>query len=417
MDAPEARPTTPRPAPGRGPGALASLGHRDFRLLWLGFAGALIGFWMYQVAQSWLVLRLTNSPLWVGVAAAASNLPFLILGLLGGVVADRVDRRRLLLVARGLMALLTGGLSVLTLTGLVAVWHVLVVGFLTGVLWSFELPARQAMVPELVGGEALFNAVSLMTVAINGTRIVGPALGGLLVAAWGEGGAIAVYAVGNAAMVVMVAMMKHRPPRISPKAGALLRHAVEGVRYMWREKDVRALMGQAAGIGTWSAAYQTLLPVFVKDIYRGGAEDLGLLLAAAGVGALAISVVLALARDLPRKGLWVLLTASAFGATQVLLALAPGPLAGAAALVGVGAAQTVHSALTTVLILVVVPSDYHGRLMSAMGMTWGLSLVGSLAVGALAEWVSPPAAMAVSGAACLAVAVSTGLARPALARR
>ncbi|MEK7848559.1 MAG: MFS transporter [Chloroflexota bacterium] len=393
----------PAPQPGRATGALASLGYRDFRLLWLGFGGALIGFWMYQVAQSWLVLRLTNSPLWVGVAAAASNLPFLILGLLGGVVADRVDRRRLLLVARGLMALLTGGLGVLTLTGQVAVWHVLVVGFLTGVLWSFELPARQAMVPELVGREALFNAVSLMTVAVNGTRIVGPALGGLLVAAWGEGGAIAVYAVGNVAMVVMVAMMEYRPPRTSPKAGALVRDAVEGVGYMWREKDVRALVGQAAGIGMWSAAYQTLLPVFVRDVYGGGAGELGLLLAAAGLGALAISVLLALRGDFPRKGLWVLLTAAAFGATQVLLALAPGQLGGAAALVGIGAAQTVHSALTTTLILLVVPSGYHGRLMSAMGMTWGLSLVGSIAVGALAEVFGAPVAMAVSGLACLAV--------------
>lgn len=410
----------PRPSDqtlGWGTGAVLSLGSRDFRLLWLGLIGALIGYWTYQVAQGWLVLRMSNSPLWVGVASAANNLPFLLFGLLGGVTADRVDRRLLLMATRGMMALVAAGLSVLVLTGQAALWHVLLGAFLSGVLWAFEVPARQAIIPELVGGKALFNAIALNAVVLNLAGIVGPALGGLLVAASGEGVCIAVYAVGNLGVVIALALMRYRSPHTPRSPKAVVGDAVEGVRYIWREGDVRTLVGQAAGIGVWSAAYQTLLPVFARDVYGGGAPDLGLLMSAAGLGALASAATLAFVRDFPRKGLWIMLTALAFGVTQVLLALAPGRLGGVAVLVGMGAAQTAHSALTTGLVLLITPSDYHGRVMSGMTMTWGLNLVGSIAVGALAERVGAPVAMAVSGFACVAVAASTALARPALARR
>ncbi|HMQ35890.1 MAG TPA: MFS transporter, partial [Chloroflexaceae bacterium] len=284
----------------RLPTMLRALRHRNYRLFFIGQLISLTGTWMQSVAQGWLVLRLTDSPALLGLTAAATSLPVLLLSLPAGTVVDRVPKWRLLLITQIAAMALAVTLAVLTLTGLVQVWHILTLAMLLGVVTAFDAPARQSFTVEMVGREDLLNAIALNSSVFNAARTMGPAVAGIVVAAIGEGPAFAVNALSFIFVIASLLMM--RLPPFTGGGGRRAGQLQEGLAYIRGEPRVRALLVQAGAISLFCFVHIPLLPVFARDVLGTDAGGLGALSAASGLGALAAALVLAQAGDKLPKG-------------------------------------------------------------------------------------------------------------------
>ncbi|MBI3969487.1 MAG: MFS transporter [Chloroflexi bacterium] len=381
-----------------------SLAYRDFRLLWLGVVGSLTGYWIHLVAQGWLVYNLTNSPFLLGLTGFMGSIPLLLFAPFGGVLADRVDRRQLLIYTRLVYAVVTLVLAALTSLELVTVWQVLLIAFISGSVMAFDMPSRQALAPTLVPPSDLANAVALFSIAFNGTRIVGPAIAGFAVGVIDVAGCFYLTAICHLVMLGTLVVM--RTSKAPPKTGeSVWQSLTNGMSYVWRTKIVLALMVLATVPSLFGMPYVALLPVFARDVLQIGAGGLGMLFAATGIGAVAGLVTLAAAGDFPGKGRVVLSSVFAFGLLLVGFALSHSFPLSLALLAAVGAAASV--ALTTVNALLqgLVPNQLRGRVMSLYMLTWGLVPVGQLQLGALADWVSSGFAVAFGGAVCALLAL------------
>lgn len=381
----------------RVPPMLRALQHRNYRLFFIGQLISFTGTWMQSVALGWLVLRLTDSPALLGLVAAASSLPVLLLSLPAGTVIDRVSKWRLLIATQLVAMLLAVILAVLTLTGTVQVWHVLVLAALLGVVNAFDAPARQAFTVEMVGREDLLNAIALNASIFNAARTVGPAVAGVVVALIGEGPAFALNAISFLFVLAGLLMMRlpaHTRPAGSWRAGQLR----EGLAYIAGEPRVRALLVQAGAISLFCFVYLPLLPIFARDIFGMGADGLGLLAGASGFGALVAALMLAVLGDRIPRGR--LLTAAALVYPALMIAFTAMrslPLA-MLFLALAGWAGVTTMALTNTLIQSIVPDALRGRVMSVFTLLlMGLSPMGGLAAGTLAQLVgSVPAVVAAS---------------------
>lgn len=371
----------------RFPPIFRALRHRNYRLFFLGQLISLTGTWMQSVAQGWLVLRLSNSPAMLGLVAAAASLPVLLLSLPAGALADRVSKRRLLLVSQVVAMALAVILAWLTLTERIEVWHVVALATLLGVVTAFEGPARQAFTVEMVGREDLLNAIALNSSIFNAARTVGPAVAGVVVALIGEGPAFALNAASFVFVIASLLLMRLPPfrPPSSVRRGGQLR---EGLRYIQNEPRVRALLMQAAAISFFCFAYIPLLPVFARDILHVGASGLGMLSAASGLGALTAALILAQFGDAVPRGRLVRLAALlqpglliAFSASRWL------PLS--LLLIGMaGWAGVTTMALTNTLIQSIVPDRLRGRVMSVFTLLlMGLSPMSGMLAGGVAQVV------------------------------
>jgi MFS family permease len=391
---------------GRVRHVLRALRHRDFRVYWFGQAVSVTGLWMQTMALSWLVYRLTDSPLYLGLLAVARFGPSLLLSPVAGVVADRLPRRDLVVATQAAGLVQAATLAVLTLSGLVAVWHLLSLAAFQGVIDTLDLPARQTLQVDLVGLDDLQSAVSLNSTAFNGARMVGPAIAGVLVAAWGEGVCFAVNAASYAA--VLAALLAIRLPRAAPARHEPFVAALRGgLRFAWRTPAVRTALGAVAVTSVVGLSFSTLLPVFARDVLHGGARGYGLLLAGAGLGA----VIGALGAATRRGGgshLVVLAAQGALGAGLIALAASRTLPVAAACLVAVGLAVAIQLATTNALLQTSSPPELRGRVMSLyMWMFVGASPLGGLAAGWLAERVGAPATAALAGAGCVFSALLT----------
>ena len=381
----------------RVPPMLRALQHRNYRLFFIGQLISFTGTWMQSVALGWLVLRLTDSPALLGLVAAASSLPVLLLSLPAGTVVDRVSKWRLLIATQLVAMLLAVILAVLTLTGTVQVWHVLVLAALLGVVNAFDAPARQAFTVEMVGREDLLNAIALNASIFNAARTVGPAVAGVVVALIGEGPAFALNAISFLFVLAGLLMMRlpaHTRPAGSWRAGQLR----EGLAYIAGEPRVRALLVQAGAISLFCFVYLPLLPIFARDIFGMGADGLGLLAGASGFGALVAALMLAVLGDRIPRGRLLTATALVYPALMIgFTAMRSLPLA-MLFLALAGWAGVTTMALTNTLIQSIVPDALRGRVMSVFTLLlMGLSPMGGLAAGTLAQLVgSVPAVVAAS---------------------
>ncbi|NCC37777.1 MAG: MFS transporter, partial [Chloroflexia bacterium] len=285
----------------RLPQFLRALRHRNYRLFFIGQLISLIGTWMQSVAQGWLVLRLTDSPALLGIVAAASSLPVLLFSLPAGTVVDRVSKQKLLLATQVAAMLLAISLAVLTISGLIQVWHILVMAMLLGFVNAFDAPTRQSFTVEMVGREDLLNAIALNSSIFNAARMIGPAVAGLLVALIGEGPAFALNAVSFVFVIASLLMMR-LPPFTAPKASRSSDQLKEGLRYLKQEPRVQALLIQAMAISLFCFVHIPLLPVFARDVLGTGAAGLGALSSASGLGALIAALILAQLGDKLRRG-------------------------------------------------------------------------------------------------------------------
>ncbi len=383
---------------------LRAFNHRNFALFFSGQLISLTGTWMQSVAQSWLVYRLTGSATMLGLVGFATMIPSFLFASFGGLLADRIDRRRILVATQLSSMMLAFTLAGLTLLGLIEVWQILTLATAIGLVNAFDIPARQSFVVEMVGREDLPNAIALNSSMFNGARMIGPAVAGVLVALVGEGWCFFINALSYTAVITGLLLMK-LPPR-TPATGPpepAMRRLAEGWRFASGTRPIRALLLLLGFISLVGMPYATLMPIFADRILNGGPRGLGILLGASGLGALIGSVTLATKREVRGLGRWVARAAMTFGGFLILFSLSRTFWLSAAMLIGVGATMIVQMAASNTLIQVMVPDELRGRVMALYSMMFmGMAPFGALLAGALAERFTAPIAVGLGGAVAMA---------------
>ncbi len=391
-----------------------ALRHRNFRIFVSGQAVSLIGTWMQNLAQSWLVYRLTASELLVGATGFFSHIPVLLLGPVAGLAADRHSRYRIVVATQ--IAFLTQALALawLTLTGRVSVLHVLLLAAAWGLVNAFDIPARQALYIHMVGKEDLINAISLNSVIFNTARLAGPAVGGLLIGAVGEGPCFLLNAATFLAVLASLALLR-MPDTARARPDSPWAHLRDGFRYLSRHRPVLALLAINSAMNITRAPAVALAPFFADAIFARGAAGLGLLTAAAGLGA--VVGTLGLARRTEASGLpeIVFFSALSTGACLVLFAWSPSFWASLAIFAVIGYSHMRQNAAANTLIQTLIPDEYRGRTMALFSMTVvGVLPLGHLAGGAIAEHAGVRWTVFLGGLCCLAAAAAFRRALPSI---
>jgi MFS family permease len=399
------------------PHALRALRSRNYRLFVAGQLVSLIGTWMQTVAQSWLVYRFTGSAVLLGLVGFASQIPVFVLAPLGGVLADRLDRRRVLIVVQATMMVLALALAALTLSGVVQIWQIFTLAALLGITNAFDIPVRQSFVVRMVGRESLPNAIALNSSMVNGARLVGPAVAGAIVAMVGEGWCFLINGLSYAGVIAALWTMRGTEDgdqRRSAGESAWV-SVVEGFEFAWRMMPVRALLLLLGLVSLMGMPYSVLMPIFADKILKGGPYAYGLLMSAAGLGALGGSGALTVRRDLRGLGRWIAVCASGFGGCLVLFSFSRSLWLSAALLIPAGFCMMVEMAASNTLIQSMVPDRLRGRVMAVYSMMFmGMAPLGALMAGALAGPIGAPATVALGGAVCVAGGVVFAARLPSL---
>ncbi len=382
---------------------LRALRHRNFQLFFGGQMISLTGTWMQNIAQDWLVYRLTGSSLLLGIVAFMNLIPVLILAPVAGIVADRLNRHRIVILTQTLAMLLGLTLAILTLSGLIRIWEIMVLTTMLGIVIAFDIPARQSFLMDMVGREDLFNAIALNSSMFNAARIVGPAFAGLLVAWIGEGWCFFANGVSYLAVIAGLLMMR-LPTQVSHlPTGSVLEHMVEGFQFARRTAPVRSLLLLVGMVSLVAMPYTVLMPIFAASILQGGPRGLGLLMGATGIGALLGSLTLASKRDVRGLGRWVWVAAVAFGSSLIAFAISRSFWISFALLVPVGFGMMVQMGAVNTLLQVMTPDRLRGRVMALYSMMFiGMAPIGALLGGAIASKIGAPWTVAIGGASCLA---------------
>lgn len=384
---------------------LRSLRHRNFRLYFVGQFVSMTGTWMQTMAQMWLVYRLTHSSWLLGLVGFAGQLPTIFFGLLGGAAADRFDRRKLVLATQAAAMAQALVLGVLTATGAVQVWHVFVLAVVLGIVGVFDMPARQAFVIDMVDDrEDLGNAIAMNSALVNASRMIGPAVAGLLVGFFGEGPCFLLNSASYVAVIASLLMMRmpERRPAEAVSLGQTGRHIKEGLRYAWDNEEIRALLILLSVISIAGVPFIMLMPIFSDQILSGGATGVGWLMGASGVGALAGSVYLARRRRVLGLGRVAGLASAGFGASLVLFAMSRSlPLSLALMAVTGFCMMTAFTGCNT-LLQTLTSDAMRGRVMGLFSMTFmGVAPFGNLLSGAAADRIGAPATVVLGGFVCV----------------
>jgi MFS family permease len=402
-------------ASGRGSrwqAGLRALRHRNFQLFFSGQLISLIGTWMQTVAQSWLVYRLTGSALLLGSVGFASQIPVFLFAPLGGITADRVNRRHIVISTQVAAMVLAFILASLTLFHKVQVWHVFILAGLLGVVNAFDIPGRQSFLVEMVGKEDLMNAIALNSSMFNGARVIGPAVAGILVAKIGEGWCFFANAVSYIAVIIGLLLMRVQSPARAAMASPF-EHMMEGFRFVNQTTPIRALLLLLGIVSLVGMPYVVLMPIFADQILHGGARGLGILMGATGVGALLGALTLAFRQGVKGLGSWVAWCSAGFGASLVVFAISHTFWISVILLLPVGYTIMLQMASSNTLIQVMVPDALRGRVMAVYSMMFmGMAPIGALLGGALAERLGAPRTVAIGGVASIAGACWFGVQLP-----
>jgi len=395
-------PRTADQKPSRFRVALRALRYRNFRLFFAGQLISLIGTWMQMIAQSWLVYRLTGSSFLLGSVGFASQIPVFFLSFIGGAVADRFNRHKVVIATQASAMVLAFILAFLTLTETVRIWHVFVLSALLGVVNAFDMPARQAFIVMLVEKDDIMNAIALNSSLFNGARVLGPAVAGMLIASLGEGWCFFANAVSYIAVIAGLLMMKVEPDTGPAHSNTGFHALVEGFIYVRRMRSIRALLLLLALMSVMGMPYSVLMPIFADRILQGGARGLGILMGATGLGALAGAILLAMRSH--TGGLWklVVYACGGFGCSLILFSISRAFWLSGLLLIPVGFSLMTEMASTNTLIQIMVPDRLRGRVMAMHVMMFmGMAPFGSFFAGAVAESIGAPATVAIGGAFCL----------------
>jgi MFS family permease len=382
-----------------GGGALAV---DDFRRFWYGSIISNVGSWMQMVAQGWLILQLTDSAFYLGLVGLVRAVPALTITLIGGVLADRLDRRRLLLFTQTTAGLLAIILGILDITGLVTVWQILLLAFLSSIVMAVDNPTRQAFVPDLVGNENIASAVGLNSAAWNAAAVIGPSLAGILVATISTSGAFFLNGLSYVAVVYAVWRIAPRPQQ--PRARqSILENLTAGLSFMLKDRWIWGLVVVLAVPALLGGPYAQFMPIFAKDILHKGPGGYGLLMGATGVGSLIGALMVGRFGRTRRNGLALLVLTVIFAAALVVFALSRWFVPSLALLLVIGATQTLFMAIGNTLLQLNVPEQMRGRVMSVYSLIpMGLMPLGSMLMGSIGEVTGVP--ITVAGGAIIALA-------------
>ena len=361
---------------------------------------------MQTVAQSWLVYRLTGSATLLGLVGFASQFPIFLLSPVAGAVADSYPRRRTMIVVQSLMMLLAFPLAALTLMNRIQVWHVIVLAILLGFVNAFDIPVRQSFVAEMVGREDLINAIALNSSMMNGARIIGPAVAGILVSIVGEGWCFLLNGLSYLAVIIGLIFITAGNNRPREHQGSRVEAILEGFRFALDTHPVRALLLLLGVVSLMGMPYSVLMPIFADDILKGGAKGLGLLMGSSGIGALLGAAVLAGRQGVRGLGNWVMLACAGFGTSLILFSLSRTFWLSTLLLMPVGFSMMVQMASSNTLIQSMVPDRLRGRVMALYSMMFlGMAPFGALLAGILANMMGAASTVALGGVVCVAGAV------------
>jgi MFS family permease len=376
---------------------------------------SLIGTWMQNVAQSWLVYKMTGSSLLLGAVGFSSQIPIFLLSPVGGAVVDRRHRHGIIVATQTASMILAFILAAITLLGVVKVWHIFVLSALLGFVNAFDIPARQAFIVEMVGKENLMNAIALNSSMFNGARIIGPAVAGMLVASIGEGWCFFANAVSYVAVLIGLFMMKVPQWVPQPRETSALSDIKEGFTWVANTMPISALLLLVGLVSLVGMPYAVLMPVFADQILHSGARGLGILMGFSGAGALIGALILAAKSSLRGLGTWVAACSASFGLFLILFGYSRIFWLSAVLLIPVGLFMMVQMAATNTLIQSMVPDRLRGRLMSLYSMMMmGMAPVGALLAGALSERLGAPLTVALGGMCSILGAMWFGTRLPAI---
>ncbi len=400
----------------RLPALLRALRHRNYRLYFIGQSISLVGTWMTRLATGWLVWRLTQSPEMLGLVGFAGQIPTFLLGPFAGVWADRLDRHRVLVITQILAMVQSFTLAALTISGVINIGEILGLQLLQGVINAFEMPTRQALLVQLIEDRAdLPNAVALNSSMVNGARLIGPSIAGLMIAVVGEGWVF--FADGASYMAVIGTLLAvrvlHRPR--APVRKRMLHELGDGVRYAFGFSPIRAMLLLVALLGVAGMPYTVLLPVIASRTLGGGPHTLGFLMGSMGIGALAGALYLASRTTVVGLGRLIPLAAGLFGGGLIGLGLSRSLPLSLGLMVVTGVGFMVHMAATNTLIQTLVREEMRGRVMAFYTVAFmGMAPFGSLLAGAVAAHLGAPQTVLAGGVACVLGAIVFAFQLPAL---
>ncbi len=405
----------PAAAPQR-PGAFAPLRHRNYRLLWSGLVVSNTGGWMQFTALGYLMDQLTRAPVYLGLLGVTQAVPRLLFAFLGGVLADRMDRRRVLFATNVLSMVTALALTVLTALRLIEVWHLLVIAGFNSLIHSFDMPARQSWTPTLVEDRELLQAVSLNSMAFNGSGIFGPALAGILISVAGTASAFFVNAASYVA--VIAALLAMRVPAYAAEGRVSLGQDIrEGLAMVARHRSVLMLLLIVAALSFFGRPYIRLMPAVAREVLRIGPEGLGVLQAAPGVGTVLAVFMIGWTSARMASGTMLLGAAFAMGVMVTLFGLSSSFPLSVALLVATGLGQSVAMATASTLLQTTISPGARGRAMGLFGtVAFGMMALGTLPAGAAADLYGLPLALSGGGILLMAIIVAVALAVPSLRR-
>src|SRR6516225_1053306 len=368
-----------------------ALKHRNFQLFMVGQLISLIGTWMQTTAQQWLVYRLTGSVALLGLFGFANQVPMLLLAWMGGYVGDRYDRHRGVIVTQTCSMVLAFVLAALTLTHVIRVWHLIAIAFLVGVVNAFDVPIRQAFFVHMVGKDDLPNAIALNSSIFNGARVIGPAVAGLAIALVGEGWCFFINGLSFVAVLVALQMMSIEPTDLRGAKENPVRSFVEGFRFAMNDRPIRSALFLLSLLSFFGLQYSVFLPIYASDILHGGARTLGVLMSAAGVGAVLGALHFAARTEYKGLARWIAATCTVCAMGLVVFSFAATFWLCAAVLFVVGFAATSQMAATNTIIQQRVPDALRSRLMAVYATLFmGVMPIGALLAGGIAKHIGAP---------------------------
>ena len=395
-----------------------ALRHPNFALFMGGQIFALIGYWLQQIALAWLVYRLTGSATLLGVLGFAANLPVLLLAPFAGLWSDRFNRHRMMLATQILEMLQAITLTVLAFSGAIEVWHIIVLTAFLGMCVAVELPVRHAYLVELVGGKTdLPNAVATTSLIANCGRLIGPVVAGLMISRYSEATCFLINALTYIAVLVTFAFIRVKPQQRAASHPPMWRGLGEGMIYAWRMLPIRLLLLLLAAVALTAAPYSTLMPAIVHEIFAGNAQTLGFLVGAAGLGAVAGTLMLSMRRDVRGLLHFILLAALLVGVALVALSLSRWLPASIALMSVIGFGILVVTVSTNMILQTIVDDDKRGRVMSLYTTAFlGVAPLGALVAGMSADRISATTTVRMGGIGCVLIAAAVALQLPAIRR-
>lgn len=388
--------------------AFRALKSKNFKLFFIGQIVSLLGTFIQQIALGWLIYTLTNSAVYLGVIGFASQIPALILTPIAGVYADRMNRRKVLIAAQTVAMFMALLMAVLYFTGLIQVWHIIVIAIINGMAMAFDTPFRHAFLLEMVGDkELLQNAIALNSTLINSARFIGPMIGGFIIALVGEGYCFLINGLSFLAVIIALMSMKVVPANKDKTHGSIFRDLIEGFQYSFNFKPIKYLLLLVITTGFFGLSYQVFLPVFAKDVLHGNSQMLGFLTGTMGAGALTGAFYLASRKGICGIPRLILISAITFSVALMGFSISEHPVLSLILMYFVGFGMIVQFASTNTLLQTIVDEDKRGRVVALYGMSFlGVTPLGSLLLGTITPWAGVQYTILVSAFICFIVAIN-----------